>query len=392
MTTPPYHQNEEAHVHWPAAGGGRVCRRIALRLLLLLPFCLAWPAAAALEPVRIAPDRTGFVLEPSGTRFTPWGHNYASVDLLERLAADPARVAREFAEMKAAGTTVARVHPEMPRLLTGPDKAEPRGVGQLRELLGIAEKSGIRLMITGLACYRIKERMAWYDALDEAGRWKTQAFFWETVARTCADNPAVFAYDLVNEPAAVGKPGDGWYTGRMGDVEFCQRLTLTPGKRSGDEVFREWTTQMIGAIRRSDRTTLVTMGLLPFPGAYRTAADSLDFVSPHLYPKTGKVSDEIRLLGQFAWSKPIVIGETFPLTCSADELREFLLRSRPSAHGWIGHWPDESPAQLAALKQSGKATIKQAIWLSWVELFREIGPRMTGGDAHENGSMGHPRR
>ena len=330
-----------------------------------------------MEAVRIAPDRKGFVLEPSGARFTPWGHNYASVDLLERLAADPARVAREFAEMKAAGTTVARVHPEMPRLLTGPGKADPRGVAQLRELLGIAEKSGIRLMITGLACYRIKDRMAWYDALGEAERWQTQAFFWETVARTCAGSQAVFAYDLVNEPAATGKPGDSWYTGRMGDVEFCQRLSLDPGKRQGDTIFREWTPRMVAAIRRHDPARLITMGMLPFPGAYRAAAESLDFVSPHLYPKTGKVADEIRLLGQFAWDKPIVIGETFPLTCGADDLRDFLLRSRDAAHGWLGHWPDESPAQLAELKCSGKATIQNAIWLSWVELFREIGPQVT---------------
>jgi hypothetical protein len=96
-------------------------------------------------------------------------------------------------------------------------------------------------------------------------------------------------------------------------------------------------------------------------------------------PKAGKVDDEIKLLKQFAWGKPVVIGETFPLSCSVDEEREFLLKSREFAHGWIGHWPDESPTELAALKKTGKATIQNTIWLSWVELFREIGPQMTGG-------------
>jgi hypothetical protein len=331
-----------------------------------------------METVKLAPDNRGFVLSPSGERYVPWGHNYGSVDLMERLSKDPDRVEREFAEMKAAGTTVARVHPEMPRILTAPDKADPEAIDRLRKLLRIAENSGIHLKITGLACYQIKDRLAWYDSMAEPDRWKTQAFFWETIARTCADSPAVFAYDLINEPAAVGKREDGWYTGRMGEVEFCQRLTLEPGQRNGDDVFREWTRLMVASIRKHDSTHLITMGMLPFPGAYKSAAEQLDFVSPHLYPKAGKVDDEIQLLRKFDWGKPIVIGETFPLSCGADDERDFLLQSRAFAHGWIGHWPDESPVELAELKKTGKATIHNAIWLSWVELFREIGPRMVG--------------
>jgi hypothetical protein len=299
------------------------------------------------------------------------------VDIMQRLAKEPERVEREFAEMKAAGTTVARVHPEMPAVLQSPDQADPAAIDRLKRLLSIAEKSGIHLQITGLACYKIKDRLAWYDALDEAARWKTQEFFWSTVAETCSKSPAVFCYDLVNEPAAAGKPEDGWYTGRMGDVEFCQRLTLDAGKRTGEEIFREWTKRMVGAIRKHDEKHLITLGMLPFPGAYKSAVGQLDFVSPHLYPKSGKVDEEIELLKKFDFGKPIVIGETFPLTCSRDEEREFLLRSRGLAQGWIGHWPEESPEKLAELKKQGKSSIEQAVWLAWVELFREIGPEMT---------------
>ena len=358
----------------------RASRLLAHRsLLLAMVFLTSEAWAAEMEIVRIAPNKKGFILHPSGIRYIPWGHNYASVDIIERLANDPARVEREFTEMRAAGTTVARVHPEMPRILAGPDKADPQALDQLRKLLKIAENSGIYLKITGLACYKIKDRMPWYDSMDEQNRWKIQSFFWEAIARTCADSPAVFAYDLVNEPAAVGKRADGWYTGRMGDVEFCQRLSLDPGKRDGDDIFRDWTKRMIAAIRKHDQTHLITMGMLPFPGAYKAAAEQLDFVSPHLYPKTGKVDDEIKLLKKFNWEKPIVIGETFPLSCGADDERDFLLQSRNFAHGWMGHWPDESPVTLAEMKKTGKATIHSAIWLSWVDLFREIGPQMTGG-------------
>lgn len=349
-------------------------------LLLVLASVTQGGWAAGMETVKIAPDKDGFILHPSGDRFVPWGHNYASVDIMKRLASDPARVEREFAEMKAAGTTVARVHPEMPRFLTGPDQADPRALDQLKKLLKIAEDSGIYLKITGLACYTIKDRLAWYDSMDEQDRWKTQAFFWETIARTCAASPAVFAYDLVNEPGAIGKRDDGWYLGRMGEVEFCQRLSLDPGQRNGDDIFGDWTKRMVAAIRKHDQTHLVTMGMLPFPSAYKAAAEQLDFVSPHLYPKTGKVDDEIKLLKRFDWGKPIVIGETFPLSCGVDDERDFLLKSRPFAHGWIGHWPDESPAKLAELKASGKATIHNAVWLSWVDLFKELGPLMTGAN------------
>jgi hypothetical protein len=329
-----------------------------------------------MESIQMSVNRRGFVYATSGKPFVPWGHNYASVDVLKRLEENPARIAREFAEMKQSGTTVVRLHPELPRLLKGPMESDPKGLEGIRKLIEIAEGVGIYLKLTGLANYTIRERPAWYDNLSERERWRTQAFYWEAVAGVCANSSAVFAYDLVNEPASVGKPEDGWYTGRMGDVEFCQRLSLGAGKRTGDDVFREWTEMMISSIRKHDASHMITMGMLPFPNAYKSVSEQLDFVSPHLYPKSGKVSEELELLKKFEWGKPIVIGETFPLSCSADELRDFLLQSRCCAAGWIGHWPDEAPEELKALRKSGKATVQNAIWLSWVELFEALGPMM----------------
>ena len=96
-----------------------------------------------MQAIKLSSDQKAFVRHPSGQPFIPWGHNYASIDLWERLEKDPARVEREFAEMKAAGTNVARVHPEMPAFFLGPDKIDPQAVAQLRKLLAIAEKSGI---------------------------------------------------------------------------------------------------------------------------------------------------------------------------------------------------------------------------------------------------------
>src|SRR5262245_11157307 len=147
----------------------------SLLFAVLLPF--GGRNLTGMDFVKVSPDKMGFVLDPSGDRYVPWGHNYGSVDIMERLAQDPTRVEREFADMKAVGTTVARVHPEMPALLHGPDKANVQGLNRLRHLLTIAEKSGIYLQITGLACYRINSRIAWYDAMDDEGRWKVQEYF-----------------------------------------------------------------------------------------------------------------------------------------------------------------------------------------------------------------------
>lgn len=338
-------------------------------------------AAAGLPRVAVAESNQGFVLLPSGQPFVPWGHNYASVDILERHASDPQRVQREFQDMRDSGTTVARIHPELPRFYRDSGDDNPAAWQQMRELLQLAEQSGIYLKITGLGCYQVSQRMDWYDRLDEPQRWAVQAQFWSRMAETCADSPAVFAYDLINEPVAVGKPEDGWYMGEIGGHEFCQRLSLTANDRDGNEIFQQWTARMVAAIRQHDSHHLITMGMFPFPNVYQGSADQLDFVSPHLYPKTGKVDEELELLRRFDWGKPIVIGETFPLGCSAEDLRDFLVRSRGTAHGWIGHWPDQPPAELAAKRDAQQATIADAIWLSWVELFRELTPRFQpGGD------------
>jgi hypothetical protein len=355
----------------------QTCSRISLCILLAAAStCLA--DTSQLESVGLSPDGKGFVLMSSGRAFVPWGNNYGSVDILDRLDKDPARVERDFGDMKAAGATMARVHPEMPMLMLGPDRMDPHGLQLLGDLLKIAEKTGVYLDVTGLACYKINHRMAWYDALDAPARWKTQAFFWEHIAEACAKSPAVFCYCLINEPVSTGKKSDGWYFGKMGDVEFCQRLWLDPDPPlAGDGIFRKWTAQMTAAIRKHDPHRLITLGMFPFPGIYKTAADNLDFVSPHLYPRAKEVNEEIKLLKQFDYGKPMVIEETFVLSCGVDDEREFLLKSKGIASGWVGHWPDDSPAKLDELKKSGKLTIGGAIWLAWVNLFKELTPQMT---------------
>src|SRR5262245_28135313 len=92
-------------------------RRTIMHCPLLVVVILSTRNSIGMDFVKISADGKGFVLVASEDRFVPWGHNYSSVDIMQRLAQDSERVEREFVEMKAAGTTVALVHPEMPGLL-----------------------------------------------------------------------------------------------------------------------------------------------------------------------------------------------------------------------------------------------------------------------------------
>ncbi|HEY3915575.1 MAG TPA: hypothetical protein VGN61_13890 [Verrucomicrobiae bacterium] len=111
-------------------------------------------------------------------------------------------------------------------------------------------------------------------------------------------------------------------------------------------------------------------------GSYNVLGQ-FDFVSVHIYPETGKTNQALETLRKFAVGKPVVIEETFPLSCSAADLKAFLLGSRRYASGWIGHYNGETVGELEALQHSEKITLQQTVWLAWLQLFRETGPEFS---------------
>ncbi len=135
---------------------------------------------------------------------------------------------------------------------------------------------------------------------------------------------------------------------------------------------------------RTDRRHLITVGLLPWTPKWghlsgfvpETIAPELDFLSVHIYPKRGKVGDALTVLKQFAVGKPVVIEETFPLSCSVDDLEDFLKQSRVVACGWMGHYDGMPIEQLEAVRKSKTITIGQATYLEWLKLFRRLRPEM----------------
>jgi hypothetical protein len=347
------------------------------------------PALAAgpkLEPVRVSEDGKGFVLKPSGRKFTPWGFNYdhdAKGRLIEDYWHDEWEAIRgDFAEMKQLGANVVRVHLQFGKFMTAADRPDEKNLARLADLLKLAEEVGLYLDLTGLGCYHKADVPAWYDALSEKDRWTAQANFWEAVAARCKDSPAVFCYDLMNEPVVPGgkrKAGE-WLGPAFGDKHFVQFITLEQVGRERPAVARAWVKTLVSAIRNRDPKRLVTVGLVDWsldrPGLTsgfvpKAIAPELDFLAVHIYPQSGKVDDAIETLKGFAVGKPVVIEETFPLRCSRAEFELFLEKSEPHVAGWIGFYWGTPAAELRKSKD-----FAAALTAAWLEVFEKRGRAM----------------
>jgi hypothetical protein len=346
-------------------------------LLLLLGIVGAGP----MEWFKVSPDNRGFVRDPSGRPFAVRGFNYdhdESGRLLEDYwEAEWPKVESDFREMKELGANVVRIHLQTGKFLRGPGEADPAALNRLKRLLDLAEACGLYLDLTGLGCYHKHDVPPWYDALSEELRWAAQARFWEAIAECCANSPAIFCYDLMNEPVVAGNRRDGrdWLAGAFAGKHFVQFINLEPAGRSRSEIARRWIETLVAAIRRNDRRHLVTVGLVDWslerPGLSsgfvpREIAAQLDFVSVHIYPERGKVPDALATLRGFSIGKPVIIEETFPLKCSGDELKQFLIESRTVAAGWIGFYWGKSRAECL---RSG--TIGDALTAGWLEVFAQ---------------------
>jgi hypothetical protein len=291
------------------------------------------------------------------------------------------KVEQDFAEMKELGANVVRVHLQLGKFMQAADTPNKESLDQLARLLKLAEQQGLYLDLTGLGCYHKRDVPEWYDKLAEHERWDVQARFWEAVAARAADSPAVFCYDLMNEPLAPGGSDTrtDWLGPAFGGKHFVQYVALETKGRARHEIARQWTNHLTKAIRKRDTRHLVTVGLVPWsldrPGLSsgfipEKIASELDFVSVHIYPETGKLGDAIDTLKGFAVGKPVVIEEMFPLKCSADELEEFIDRSHGIASGWIGFYWGKTPAEYR-----DPQTIADRLMLDWLALFEKKRPQ-----------------
>lgn len=374
-------------------------------LLLLAPgACLsadtntapASPPGHEMSWIRTSADKTHFVCDGTARPFVPWGFNYdhdqAGRLLDDYWSSDWPKVTNDFREMKKLGANVVRVHLQLCRFMKSPVQPDEYNLARLGKLVQLAQETGLYLDVTGLGCYHRQDVPAWYDAMDESNRWAVQTRFWRAVAGTCKDSPAIFCYDLMNEPVPSGdRPGD-WLPGKpLGGSYFVQRLTTDMRGRTDKEVAKEWIAEMCAAIRQVDKRHMITVGLVPWeesfgPGAKSAFRDPevsapLDFLCVHYYPRAGKLNDDLAILKLYDLGKPLVIEEIFPLSAGIETTGQFIRRSRAYAVGWISFYWGITPREYE--NEPGKAA---AVTGSWLRHFIALRPEMVND---ENRSFDH---
>lgn len=339
--------------------------------------------------IRTSADKTHFVCDGTDQRFVPWGFNYDHDDagrLLEDYwAGDWAKVTNDFREMKSLGANVVRIHLQLCRFMKSAGQPDETNLARLGMLVQLAEENGLYLDVTGLGCYHKDEVPTWYDAMDESNRWKVQAKLWRAAAGVCKDSPAIFCYDLMNEPVPSGDQKGDWLPGQpLGGSYFVQRLTTDMRGRTEKEVAKAWIIEMSAAIRDVDRRHMITVGLACWEESFGRGARSafcdpdvsaaLDFLSVHYYPRTGKLDDDLAILKYYDTGKPLVIEEVFPLQADAETTAEFIRRSRTLADGWISFYWGKTPAEYD--KEPG---VRASVVGNWLRQFCALRGEMLGG-------------
>jgi hypothetical protein len=343
-------------------------------------------AKGEMEFIRVSKDGRRFVLSRSGSEFTPWGFNYDH-DSSNRLIEDYWQgewdsVTGDFQEMKELGANTVRIHLQVSRFMKSALEPDHESLKRLALLLKLAESTGLYLDVTGLGCYKKEDVSDWYNDLNAQQRWNVQSRFWEAVATTCRSSPAVFCYDLMNEPVVTeDKEGRDWTPGAFGNRYFVQRLTLDFAGRTEKQIAKAWVDKLTAAIRKHDRHHLLTVGAIPWALTWPNAkplfyskevSQNLDFVSVHFYPKTGEVDQALTALAVYNIGKPMIIEEMFPLNCSVKDLDQFIDRSKPMTTGWIGFYWGKTIAEYKQAKDS----IADAITLDWLDYFARKTPQI----------------
>jgi len=363
----------------------KVCAELTKNIVVFAFFVLASIATAPapseeLQWVRVSKYTRSFILEKSDERFVPWGFNYDH-DENGRLLEDYWNsewdtIEQDFHEMKELGANVVRIHLQVGKFMEGPNEPNEASLDRLVHLVTLAEQLQLYLDVTGLGCYHKKDVPLWYDELPEQQRWDVQARFWEVIAQRCASSPSIFCYDLMNEPVVPGhKKRTDWLGPAFAGKHFVQFISLEQGSRTRPAIAVQWIKKLSAAIRKHDRRPLITVGLVPWSLDRKgltsgfvpeKIAGELDFISVHMYPERGKLTEAIETLAGFSVGKPVVIEETFPLKCSIAELEQFIEDSRKYAYGWIGFYWGKTHEEY---KQS--AGIRDALMLKWLEFFEK---------------------
>ena len=376
----------------------------------LIPL-LAGTANCATGLIVVGPDGTGFVEKSSHERFVPFGTNYYDphtgwAPKIWRQF-DPNRVAHHFEIMRDLGINCARIFLTAATFQPDVNTIDEGALRKLDAMIKIANRSGIRLILTGPDHW--EGSPAYWRPDRFAGEQALQALedFWQALGRRYRGEPAIFAWDLLNEPhmpwcveawrpkwnqwlQAKYKDRDAMktaWTDGLGENESWGNISPPDDKAVRDDprlldwqVFREhladeWVRRQVEAVRKADPTHLVTVGYIqwsyPFvrtgnPSLYaafnpRRQAKWLDFVCMHFYPLLGGP-----LESQEAWDRNLAYLQSALAYCHVGKpvvLGEF---------GWYGggapqrlpSWTEDQQARWIVAEVEASRSLATG-WLSW---------------------------
>jgi hypothetical protein len=315
-------------------------------------------------------DSRGFVERDSGRPYVVFGTNYYDphtgwAPKIWRQF-DSEKVRRHFQVMSELGVNCARVFLTAGSFQPNAETIEQRSLEKLDALIRIARETGIRLLLTGPDHW--EGRPSYWKPDRFTGEAALQALerFWDVLGRRYRGEPAIFAWDLLNEPhlpwfIEQWRPKwNDWLQKTYGSWELLKAAwgdELTERERWGKvavaknqpdsgnprlrdwQLFREhladrWVRRQVEVIRRADPTHLITVGYIQWsyplirpgnPSRYsafnpRSQARWLDFVTIHFYPTLGNPFDSEEnwdrnldylraVLAYCHTSKPVVLGE-----------------------------------------------------------------------------------
>jgi len=336
------------------------------------------------ERIQVSGDNCFFIGENSGKRFAPVGFNYDHDEhfrLLEDYWHDEwEKVEKDFSGMHALGANVIRIHLQFGKFFLSPDTLDERELLQLDRLIHLARAQGVYLSLVGLGCYHLWDVPEWYIAMDHRTRWDVQALFWETIAKRYAGEPAIFCFDLMNEPIVPGKkrePGS-WLGTEFAGKTYIQFITLDGTQEPREKTASDWLQHLSTPIRHYDPKRLVTVGLVDWSLPWSNIKSGffpkkilpyVDFISAHLYPEFGKLEKMIKTLNGFCVGKPVVIDETFHLKCTVEEQEKFLEHASKKARGFCTFYTDYH-AEPAGRERNRILNESRSIFIKSLPLFK----------------------
>jgi len=361
--------------------------------------------------IAVGPYDAGFVELSSGRPFVPFGTNYYdphtgwAPKIWRRF--DPDNIAKHLEVMSRLGVNCARVFLTAATFQPDVNEVSEAALKKLDTLIAMARRSGIRLILTGpdhwegSPSYWKPDRFAGEQAL------KALENFWQVLGRRYRGEPAILAWDLLNEPhlpwlVETWRPKwNAWLEAKYGNREALQTAwagvlgekepwgnVAVPENKADRgnprlldwQLFREhladeWVRRQVKAIHQTDRTHMVTVGYIQWsyplvrtghPSLYsafnpRRQIQWLDFVCVHFYPLLGRPFES-----QTAWDKNLFYLQSVLAYCHL---------GKPVVLGEYGWYGGGAPRNLPALTEDEQdrwivAEIEASRrvadgWLSW---------------------------